>query len=525
MPQIYSAAAAAVDVDDHRRLLVRLSQRNSRRCGYGDQYLIDISSEALSQNKVDVCFPYFSSDSYGGFCGGLLYFHSNEGKTVIMNPITREYSSLPPSEVERPKNTNRSCYTACGLGFDSQSSDYKVLRSVFNYCETFNGIFDDGRPDTTSCLQSQFEIYSLKNDSWKVIPYNIGSIQGCGVYVNTRKCYWRTHHPFNSVISFDFEKESFSSPIPLPPSLRTWSIDGIDIVDDLDKFGGMDIFEYKGSLAIVGYKKLGGGGGLYTLCKAWVLKEEEQEWEEEFGVKVFGDHKPVGFGKNGQSLFLEGNYVEKKVAYQLLEYDLIDRYLKELPIFAEMSSCMQILSSYDDPVGIRCLKRRHSGSGKTKINSIRIPTRIDRATVSTGSTEQGQGLNKRRAAVGSSWMTKEEETRITASKEVIARGSKSDNGCKAGYVSKLEDGLKKKDPGTDLKGNPHINTWYQNYYSQSQGLSGFEVGFEVYGKLVSRGGDYQVNCVYHILPKNKGKKRKSDAGVEQVCSLVVEQLD
>ncbi|KAL6560852.1 hypothetical protein OROHE_006029 [Orobanche hederae] len=304
MPQIYSAAAAAVAVDDHRGLLVRLSQRNSR---------------------------------------------SNEGKTVIMNPITREYSSLPPSEVERPKNTNRSYYTACGLGFNSQSNDYKVLRSVFNYCETFNGIFDDGRPDTTSCLQSQFEIYSLKNDSWKVIPYNIGSIQGCGVYVNTGKCYWRTHHPFNSVISFDFEKESFSSPIPLPPSLRTWSIDGIDIVDDLDKFGGMDIFEYKGSLAIVGYKKLGGGGGLYTLCKAWVLKEEEQEWEEEFGVKVFGDHKPVGFEKNGQSLFLEGNYVEKKVAYQLLEYDLVDRYLKELPIFVEMSSCMQILSSsYDD---------------------------------------------------------------------------------------------------------------------------------------------------------------------------------
>ncbi|KAL6582907.1 hypothetical protein OROMI_004985 [Orobanche minor] len=92
-------------------------------------------------------------------------------------------------------------------------------------------------------------------------------------------------------------------------------------------------------------------------------------------------------------------------------------------------------------------------------------------------------------------MTKEEETRITASKELIARGCKSDNGCKAGYVSKLEDGLKKKDPGTDLKGYPHINTRYQNYYSQSQGSSGCEVGFEAYGKLVSRGGDYQVNCV------------------------------
>ncbi|KAL6582908.1 hypothetical protein OROMI_004986 [Orobanche minor] len=230
-----------------------------------------------------------------------------------MNPITREYSSLPPSEVERPKNTNRSYYTACGLGFDSQRNDYKVLRSVFNYYETFNGIFDDGRPDTTSCLQSQFEIYSLKNDSWKVIPYNIGQYKVVVYILIPESVTGEPIIPLAVLYPSTLRRKAF-----LPPYLYH------------------PVYE-SGPLTVL------------TLLMIWI-NLMNTKWEEEFGVKVFGDHKPVGFGKNGRSLFLEGNYVVKKGAYQLLEYDLIDRYLKELPIFAEMSSCMHILSSsYDDP--------------------------------------------------------------------------------------------------------------------------------------------------------------------------------
>ncbi|XP_057767907.1 uncharacterized protein LOC130988150 [Salvia miltiorrhiza] len=71
-------------------------------------------------------------------------------------------------------------------------------------------------------------------------------------------------------------------------------------------------------------------------------------------------------------------------------------------------------------------------------------------------------------------------------KELVAQGWKSDNGFRAGYLSKLEEAMKKEFPNTDLKGMPHINSritiWKKNYSSLSGmlGKSGF--GFNLNGK-------------------------------------------
>ncbi|KAL6539282.1 hypothetical protein OROGR_011931 [Orobanche gracilis] len=530
MTKIYSAAAAAAAVDDYRRLFVRLSIPNSDRYDY-DQYLCEISPKTFSKYEGNMYFPSIESDCLGGCCGGLLYLYHGKGKTVILNPIKREFKFLPPSQVKRPAGTNNSYYTACGLGFDSQSNDYKVVRFVRNYEET---LFDYGINVLKRIHDSQVELYSLKTNSWKEISAPELDVQGCGIYVNT-KCYWVSFSPF-SVISFDFENESFSSFIPMPKTLRTlYNFKRSD--DDPDIFDALDIFEYKGSLAVIGYKKLGG----YTSFEAYKLKGQGQEWEKEFAVKVSGDHEPLGFGKKGRLLFLVGTRVQNK-RYQLQVYDRFDQNLVALPIFADGCSRMQILPCSDDDPDANILSRVKSIVVPQDAKQFFVDERMEidnpinhhlyrnlgskSMASKQGSSEQGQGLNKRRAAVWNFRTTTKEETCTRALKELIAQG------CMSGYGSTLKDGLKKKDPRTDLKGNPDIisiSIWKRICYFQIQWLSESEVVFELvgdlktekdmYGKLATGGGDH-VNCLsqeeeqhHPIPPKNKGKKRKSNDGV------------
>ncbi|KZV21138.1 hypothetical protein F511_13204 [Dorcoceras hygrometricum] len=56
------------------------------------------------------------------------------------------------------------------------------------------------------------------------------------------------------------------------------------------------------------------------------------------------------------------------------------------------------------------------------------------------------------------WSAREEEILITALKDVITKGWKSENGFKAGYLTLLESAMHSAIPGTDLRGNPHINS-------------------------------------------------------------------
>ncbi|XP_057791224.1 uncharacterized protein LOC131008358 [Salvia miltiorrhiza] len=85
-----------------------------------------------------------------------------------------------------------------------------------------------------------------------------------------------------------------------------------------------------------------------------------------------------------------------------------------------------------------------------------------------------------------SWSLREEEVLITALKELVALGWKSDNGFRAGYLNKLEEALKKEFPNTDLKGMPHINskvtTWKKTWGSLWKILKTNGVGFNVNGK-------------------------------------------
>ncbi|KAL8519674.1 hypothetical protein ACS0TY_010563 [Phlomoides rotata] len=62
---------------------------------------------------------------------------------------------------------------------------------------------------------------------------------------------------------------------------------------------------------------------------------------------------------------------------------------------------------------------------------------------------------------------REEKVLLAALKDLVAKGQKTDNGFRTGYLNKLEDALRKAFPGCDLQATPHITskitTWRKHY--------------------------------------------------------------
>ncbi|KAL1534751.1 hypothetical protein AAHA92_30891 [Salvia divinorum] len=88
------------------------------------------------------------------------------------------------------------------------------------------------------------------------------------------------------------------------------------------------------------------------------------------------------------------------------------------------------------------------------------------------------------------WSIREEEILVASLLELVARGWKSDNGFRSGYLGKIEDSIRKKFPNSDIKGTPHvvskISSWKKNYSSLRGILVRSGVGFNVHG-------DYKID--------------------------------
>ncbi|XP_042054260.1 uncharacterized protein LOC121799018 isoform X1 [Salvia splendens] len=89
------------------------------------------------------------------------------------------------------------------------------------------------------------------------------------------------------------------------------------------------------------------------------------------------------------------------------------------------------------------------------------------------------------------WTPQEEEILAATLLDLTATGWKSDNGFRAGYLSKIEDSLRAEFPNTDLKGNPHINSkigaWKKSYGLLRSILSRTGVGWNHHG-------DHKFDC-------------------------------
>ncbi|KZV33915.1 hypothetical protein F511_26106 [Dorcoceras hygrometricum] len=98
------------------------------------------------------------------------------------------------------------------------------------------------------------------------------------------------------------------------------------------------------------------------------------------------------------------------------------------------------------------------------------------------------GRTKKVEKTRRTWTAREEDVLITSLKDVITKGWKSENGFKAGYLSLLESAMHAAIPGTDLRGNPHINSkvhvWKKTYGTLVTLLSKSGVGWNDTDKTV-----------------------------------------
>ncbi|KAL8511794.1 hypothetical protein ACS0TY_018287 [Phlomoides rotata] len=87
--------------------------------------------------------------------------------------------------------------------------------------------------------------------------------------------------------------------------------------------------------------------------------------------------------------------------------------------------------------------------------------------VNSGLPAVGKGRKKSVPTSRRVWTYVEEKELVNALRELVVKGLKCDNGFKSGYLNLLENMLAVKFPGTDLKGDPHINSkihvWKKQY--------------------------------------------------------------
>ncbi|KAG6418434.1 hypothetical protein SASPL_120638 [Salvia splendens] len=74
------------------------------------------------------------------------------------------------------------------------------------------------------------------------------------------------------------------------------------------------------------------------------------------------------------------------------------------------------------------------------------------------SSRLGPGTRARGDRTRRSWSAREEEVLMWTLKDLVARGWKSDNGFRSGYLTRIEEVLNREFPKSGIKGTPHVNS-------------------------------------------------------------------
>ncbi|OMO91823.1 hypothetical protein CCACVL1_07011 [Corchorus capsularis] len=289
--------------------------------------------------KENIRLPFFEDCWYApvvsGPCNGLLCLH-DAGKVALWNPSTREFKTLPPSTVKRPPTVDSTRFGCLGFGFDSVIDDHKVVRFVTNYFD-YNeeeGLLAD--------WIHQVDLYSLKNDSWKEIPFpgvHPFASPLFNNYINGFYYWQATRNSEYLILSFDMINEKFST-LPLP------------------NFGGslaqyyLQLLDLNGLLGAIVYPR----EGTEKSFDLWVMNGS---WSRQLSIEsVPGVERPLGFWKNGE-LFLESSN------RQVVLFDPSTQELKNLGIDAYQNT-MQLVPYFESLVPI-------NGSSEQEQHIIRQP--------------------------------------------------------------------------------------------------------------------------------------------------------
>ncbi|KAL7097190.1 hypothetical protein ACP275_10G128100 [Erythranthe tilingii] len=202
-------------------------------------------------------------------CNGLMLLSEPyiEKTWLVWNPLTRELHKLPEPDIKYPR------LVGSGIGYDSASDDYKVVRVDRLYL------------GNESVYQTR--VYSLKTKSWKVIedcPRHFPVPNpNASVFLNG-VIYWRS---YEFVIALDLETEHYHK-LPLPPCL------GNPFETHLDALGGFLVLSEYYSMKRI---------------DEWVMKD--YEWVKLFSFGgVYGSGfmwnlRPVAYLKSKGQLFLQ----------------------------------------------------------------------------------------------------------------------------------------------------------------------------------------------------------------------------
>ncbi|KAB2008971.1 hypothetical protein ES319_D10G136000v1 [Gossypium barbadense] len=292
--------------NNNLNLLLKRCQGNTRDdIYYFSQLSIEKGQNFSAQHNIHL--PFFEDCWYApvvsGPCNGLLCLHDAD-KVALWNPSTREFKSLPQSTVQRPPSVDSTSFDCFGIGFDSQSGDYKVVNFVSNFFEENEdeGLMGPPIPG--------------------VEPYGSPLFNN---YVNGFY-YWRaTGDSDRLILSFDMVNEKFST-LPLP------------------EFGGslaeyyLELLDFNGLLGAIVYPR----GGADKSFDLWVMNGS---WTKQFSIEsLLGVERPLGLWKNGE-LFLESS------DHKLVLFDPSTRELKNLGIHAYQET-MQIIAYVESLVPI-----------------------------------------------------------------------------------------------------------------------------------------------------------------------------
>ncbi|KAL3649098.1 hypothetical protein CASFOL_005501 [Castilleja foliolosa] len=273
------------------------------------------------------------------------------GNVVLWNPVTDELKSLPPSSIEPSADVTYTFFSSA-FGFDARSGDYKVIRCVQHRYETCDG--------DCCTVTHQFELYSLKNDSWRPIlnPVDVEFPALCIPTNVNGSCYFNFN--CDTVLSFDFADEVFSD-LPLPPIPHVCFLCGID----------------GSTLDCIDYPMERDDRKRFDL---WSWKNSECCWSKVDSFVVEGVNRPLLlWGRD--KCFLEGNNLE------LLLFDLKTRELKSLgikdsPPFKRPKTLVEIklVSFVESTVSIK---------GQSKVGELHTEVRNKQS----GSNKEGRSNN------------------------------------------------------------------------------------------------------------------------------------
>ncbi|XP_012568605.1 F-box protein CPR1-like [Cicer arietinum] len=246
--------------------------------------------------QFDLHDPFdFKIFGFASVNGILCLVKSNLRSVLLWNPTTKECKVIPPSPIESrhlplPYQPMPQL-DVYGFGYDIVRDDYKVIRHV-------SFIFDSTQ--TTY----NWEIYSLRNDSWRKLdfdmPTSYRSCQHVHVYVDG-VCHWlcdneeATHTLGEArLVSFDLNNESFViTPIPY-------------IEDDKDyNVWWRNLAELNGSITLITYHEQTTTFHISILGELGV----KESWIKLFIVGPLSCvQSPIGMGKKGEIFFIRNDH-------------------------------------------------------------------------------------------------------------------------------------------------------------------------------------------------------------------------